>query len=140
MSSPIIGPVPAYNNPPIEPQFYQPSQFFIASIAMGQTTTVTTSMDQNYVIGQEVRLLIPPLFGCRELNQKTGFVISIPAADQVVLDIYSLGANPFVIPSVNTTQAQIIAVGDINSGSINASGRVNNITYIQGSFINISPN
>jgi hypothetical protein len=39
----------------------------------------------------------------------------------------------------NTTVAQIIATGDVNSGQTNSDGRTQNITYVPGSFINISP-
>ncbi len=134
----ISYPIPAYQNVPIEPQFYQPRQYFISDISLGQTTTVTTTVDHDYVIGQEIRLLIPPSFGCRQLNQQTGFVISIPAADEVVVDIYSLGGDSFVSSSAST-QPQIVAVGDVNSGPTNTNGRVSNISYINGSFINISP-
>ena len=134
----ISYPIPAYANVPIQPEFYQPSQFFISAITLGQTTTVTTTTDNNYVIGQEVRLIIPPSFGCRQLNQKTGFVLSIPASNQVVLNIYSLGGDPFISSSA-TSKAQILAIGDINSGQINSNGIISSINYISGSFLNISP-
>jgi hypothetical protein len=142
---PIISyPIPAYSNPPIEPQFYQPRQFFISAIATGVTTTVTTTVDHDYVIGQQVRLIIPPKFGSRTLNETTAFVIDIPAPDQVILDINSNGVDPFIstptfVPFETTTRAQILAIGDENSGRINATGRENQGTYILGSFINISP-
>jgi hypothetical protein len=139
MTSPIVGPVPPYSNPPIEPQFYQPRMYFISDISLGQTTTVTTSVDHDYVVNQEVRLIIPPSFGCRQLNQQTGFVISIPASDQVVLTMdSSRNVDPYIASSA-TTQAQIIAIGDVANGVINSTGRVLNGTYIPGSFINISP-
>jgi hypothetical protein len=134
----ISYPIPAYQNVAIEPQFYSPSRFVISAITLGKTTTITTMLDNNYTIGQECRLIIPPSFGCRELNQATGYVISIPSADQVVLDIYSAGGNPYIASSA-TTPAQILAIGDINSGQINNSGNMNTTTYINGSFINISP-
>jgi hypothetical protein len=92
----------------------------------------------NYVIGQQVRLIIPPTFGCRQLNEQTGYIIGINLPDQVVVDINSLGFNPYIASSA-TTQAQILAIGNINSGPTNT-GRTNNQTYIPGSFINISPN
>jgi len=137
---PIISyPIPPYTNPPIEPQFYQPSQFFISNISLGPTTTVTTTVDNNYVIGQLVRLLIPPSFGSIQLNERTGYVISLPASNQVTIDINSsVNVNSY-IASTAATQAQIVAIGDINSGQINSNGRTNNITFIPGSFINISP-
>ena len=134
----ISYPIPLYSNPPIEPQFYQPSRFVISAITLGATTTVTTSVDHNYVIGQEVRLLIPPSFGCRQLNEQTGLVLSIPTSTQVVLNIYSAGGDAFVASSA-PTQAQILGIGDINSGVTNSSGRTPTGTFIPGSFINISP-
>lgn len=134
----ISYPIPPYSNPPIEPQFYQPSRFVISNITLGSQTTVTTTEDHNYVIGNQVRLIIPPSFGTRGLNERSGYVISIPSSTQVLLDISSVEMDPFISSSA-TTKAQILAIGDINSGPVNDSGRVDNITYIYGSFINISP-
>lgn len=135
---PYVGPIAAYNNLPIETQFYQPRFYFIEDVDLGQTTTVTTTEDHDYVIGQQCRLIIPPLNGCRQLDEKTGIVISIPASNQVVLNINSsMNVDPFVSSSANT-QPQILAIGDVNTGQINT-GRTNNLTYIPGSFINISP-
>ncbi len=135
----ISYPIPAYSNVPIESQYYQPSQFFISDVTLGQTTIVTTTVDHNYVIGQQVRLLIPPSFGCIQLNNQTGFVIAIPASDEVELDIYSSGGDAYIASSA-TTKAQILAIGDVNTGVINTSGRMSTGTYIPGSFIDISPN
>lgn len=135
----ISGPIAPYSNVPIEPQFYQPSQFFISAITLGRTTTVTTTADMNYVIGQEVRLIIPQLFGTRQLNQVTGFVIAIPAANQVTLDIYSANMDAFISSSA-TSKAQIIAIGDINTGYQSSTGPLIPLVTIPGSFINISPN
>jgi len=135
----ISYPIPAYSNVPIEPQFYQPSRFVISDITLGQTTIVQTTEDMNYVIGQQVRLIIPPTFGTRQLNEQTAFVISIPNDDEVELDISSAGMDSFINSSA-TTKAQILAIGDVNSGVINSSGRTNNGTFILGSFIDISPN
>jgi len=57
MASTVISyPIPAYSNVPIEPQFYKPRQFFITGLALGQTTTVTTSMPMDYVVGQQCRI------------------------------------------------------------------------------------
>lgn len=135
---PIVGPIAPYINLPIQPQFYKPSRFVISDIELGQTTTITTTEDMNYVIGQQIRLLIPPSFGSIQLNGKDGFVIEIPQDDQVVVTIdSSVDVNAF-IDSDETTQAQIIAIGDINQGVENL-GRTNNTTFVPGSFINISP-
>lgn len=135
MSTPAIsGPIPPYSNVNIAPQNYQPSQFFISGITLGPTTIVTTTINNNYVIGQEVRLLIPPTFGCRQLNGLTGFVLSLPAANQIELSINSsVNVDPFVSSSA-ITQPQTVAVGSINTGN---TGLVSEVT-IPGAFINIS--
>jgi hypothetical protein len=135
----ISFPIPPYSNLPINAEYYLPNFFFISEVTLGITTTVTTTEDVNFVIGQLVRLIIPTTFGCRQLNGVEGYVISIPAPNQVILSIdSSVNVDPFV-SSAATTRPQILAVGDVNNGAINNSGRNNNITFIPGSFINISP-
>lgn len=138
MGSMFPGPVPPYTNPAIEPQFYQPSRFVISGITLGQTTTITTTQNTNYVVGQEIRLIIPQSFGSNQLNEKTGFVISLPASNQVEVNINSSQNVDAFINSTASTKAQILAIGDVNTGVTNSQGRVNNGTYIPGSFINIS--
>lgn len=141
MTNPFFsGPIAPERNPPINPQYYQPGVFFITAITLGATTTVTTSVNHNYVIGQLCRLLIPQSYGSYQLNEVTGNVISIPTANQVVLDINSTNADAFVAsPAYGPTKPQIVAVGDVNTGTINATGRSANGTFIPGSFIDISP-
>jgi len=134
----ISYPIPLYSNPPIQSQFYKPSRFIISAITLGTTTLVTTTVDHDYVIGQLVRLIIPNPNGTYQLNEKLGYVISIPADTQVVLDIDSSTYSLFQT-STNPTQPQILATGNINSGKINNNGNLNTGTYIPGSFQNISP-
>lgn len=136
--SPFPGPIAPESNPPINPQFFIPSVFVISAISLGETTIVTATDDMNYVIGQIVRLIIPSFCGAQELNEKEGIVIAIPASDQVELNIFSEGFTPFSAVAGNIPP-QIVPVGDINSGVVNAQGRTNNGTFIPGSFINISP-
>ena len=141
------GPVPAYANPPITPWYYQPSVFPIADITRGRTTLVTmdanttggTTVNPNYVIGQLVRFNMTFGYGIRQINKQQGYVISVPSTYVVEVDIDSRFYNDFdTTPTGATTPSQIIAVGDINSGQINSSGRINNLTYIPGSFRVIS--
>jgi len=136
---PYPGPVPYGTNFPINAQYYQPSRFVISNITLGETTTVTTTDNINYVVGQLCRLLIPPSYGCYQLNEVDGYVISIPAANQVVLDIdSSKNVNAFHSSSA-TTVPQILAIGDVNTGIISTTGRNIPSTNIPGAFINISP-
>ncbi len=139
MSTVITAPIPAFSNPPIQPQFYQPKVFVISNVVLGRTTTVTTTLDMDYVIGQLVRLIIPPTFGCRQLDEVEGYVIYIPSSNQVEVDIdSSRDVDPYTSSS-SLTPAQILAIGDINTGIISSTGRIIPTTNIPGSFINISP-
>lgn len=127
-------------NLPINSQFYQPSLFDISALTLGTTTTVTTSVNHNYVIGQVVRLHIPVAYGSSQISGQSGNVINIPAANQVVVTIDSTLANAFIpSPAHGPTPPQIAAIGDVNSGPINSTGSLNQGTFIPGSFINIGP-
>ena len=136
----IFGPIAPENNPPITPQYYQPSVFDIAAITNGTTTLVTTVVNNNYVVGQLVRLLVSQLYGARQFNEQTAYVININSSTQFTLGLDSSSFDVFVAnPTSGTTQPQVVAVGDVNSGPINSHGRMVNGTFIPGSFINISP-
>jgi len=140
MSTPAIrGPVPPYSNVNINAQFYQPSALVISNISLGVTTTITTTENNDYVIGQLVRLIIPPTFGSRQLNDKQGYVLSIPADNQVVVSIDSSRNVDQFVSSSATTKPQILPIGDINNGTTNVSGRLSTGTFIPGSFVDISP-
>jgi len=134
----IFGPIPPYSNVPINAQFYQPSRFVISDVALGQTTLVTTTANLNYVIGQLVRLIIPQENGCSQLNEQTGYVLSIPNPNQVEISINSSQANSF-ISSSGQVLPQILAVGDVNSGLTSSTGVNQTSTNVPGAFINISP-
>lgn len=133
-------PTPAYNNPPIQPQNYKPSRFVISAISTGPTTTITTSVNHNYVIGQLVRLLLQPTYGASQLNGKTGYVIAIPQSNQITTDLNSQVCDPFIpSPAYGPTLPQVLAIGDNNTGIISTTGRYVIPTTIPGSFANISP-
>jgi hypothetical protein len=134
------GPTPPESNPPINPQYYAPRRYVISDIYLGPTTSVTTTIDNDYVVGQLVRLIIPFGYGSNQLNNQEAYVIDIPTDDTVILDIDSQNYDYFN-PSFtgNLTLPQIIAIGDIGNGTTNGTGNVNESTFIPGSFINISP-
>jgi hypothetical protein len=137
-SSVITYPIPLYANVPINAFFYEPNGFDITAISLGTMTTVTTSVNHNYVIGNLVRLIIPFGYGCIALNEQTGYVVSIPASNQVTINLSSHNVTPFINAALKQ-QPQITPVGDVNSGQINTDGLINQGTFIPGSYINISP-
>lgn len=137
-----IGPNAPFRNPPINAEYYEPSRFVITAISEGINTVITTQIAHNYVIGQEIRLLIPVWWGAYQLNKETGFVINIPSPTQVTVGIDSVGISPFALSNPSPQypqQPQIIAIGDLNTGNINANGQLNYGLAIPGSFQNISP-
>lgn len=140
MSSTVISyPIPAYQNLPIQANFYSPSRFVIQNISLGNLTTITATTSMNYVIGQQIRLLIPPSFGSYQLNGVTGIVLDTPTTSSVLTNINSSqNVDAFTASSVSSVP-QIVAIGDINQGTTNAEGGVNNGTTIPGAFIDISP-
>ena len=135
----ISYPIPLYQNVPIQPQYYKPRRWVISGITLGQTTFITTTTDMDYEIGQEIRLQIPPSFGSIQLNGQKGFVLSLPATNQVEVDLNSSQADPFIASTSTVQSAEILAIGDINTGVTNTDGRNHQRTDVPGSFINISP-
>lgn len=136
----ISYPVPLYANVPIDPDAFIPSQYVISAITLGNPTTITTAINHNYVVGQQVRLLIPPSFGSIQLNQQIGYVLAISNPNQVQVSINSNNANAFIASPSTIQSAQIVAIGDINEGQTNTNGLSNQNLFIPGSFQNISPN
>lgn len=135
------GPTPPESNPPINPQYFSPKRYVISSVVLGITTEITTAVDNDYVIGQLVRVIIPYGYGTYQLNNQQGYVIGIISSNQVVLDINSQNYDNFNGSYThNLTPPQIIAIGDVGNGTTNNMGRVLNATFIPGSFINISTN
>ncbi len=137
----ISYPIPAYQNVPIEPQFYQPSRFVISAITLGQTTTITTTAATNYVIGQLVRLLVPIPYGSYQLNNLQGYVISLPSSTQVELDIDSSQFNAYVsspfVATISNISQTIPAVLTVNHPIYGASALVEGVsgmTEINGQY------
>lgn len=137
----ISYPIPPFQNLPIRADFFQPSVFVISNIQRGTTTLVTTTLNTNYVIGQEVRLIIPSGFGCEQINGRKGFVLSFNAPNIVNISIdSSRNVTRFNLSATVTIQSpQIAAVGDINTGITSSTGQNIPSTNIPGAFINISP-
>jgi len=138
---PIISyPTPLYQNLPIEPEWYSPRMFIITAITLGVTTVITTSVHMDYKIGSQCRLIIPNGYGSTQLNEVSAYVISIPAPNQVQLDIDSSNVNAFTTaPATQRNLPFILAIGDLNNGKINDDGNMRTGTTIPGSFHNISP-
>ena len=139
IGSVISYPIPPYSNVAIDADFYKPGRFVISNVTLGKTTIITTSVDHNYVVGQEIRLIIPANFGCFQLNGLLGYVLTIPSVNQVEVSINSSQNVNAYIAATSNQSPQIIAVGDLNQGYLSTTGLIVPNPGIPGSFLNISP-
>ena len=136
--SAIVGPIAPYSNVPIQEQFYEPRRYQIEDITKGKTTTVTTTADHDFVVGQQARINLPSEYGMYQINGRQALVISIPASDEVELFLDSTQFDAYVSATSNQVP-QIIPIGEFNSGYLSSTGRVVENINIPGAFINISP-
>lgn len=113
------------------PYIYFPGVSIITAIDLAATTTVHTTSAHNFVVGQQVAFRIPENWGTVELNSLPniltpgapmyGYVIAVTDYNTVVVNINSTAytafdSNPTVNESFGMTYAQIVAVGDVNTG------------------------
>lgn len=151
------------------PYLYFPGTTVISAITTGTTTTIDTASAHNFVVGQEVAFRIPSQWGTVELNSLPntlvpgspvyGYVIAVTDYNTVVVNIDSSAysaftSNPTVASVPGLSYAQIVAVGDVNTGGVQISSgsalypppytldigttRTNTINgpAIQGAFVN----
>jgi hypothetical protein len=151
------------------PSIYFPGETVISALTLGTTTTVDTASAHNFVVGQQVAFRIPSLWGTVELNSLPntltpgapvyGYVTAVTDYNTFVVNINSsamtaFASNMTVAQSLGMTFAQVVAVGDVNTGGVQISAnsalypppysqpigttRVNTINgpAIQGAFVN----
>jgi len=121
----------AYVMKVLYPFLYLPENNVISAITTGTTTTITTTMYHNFVVGQEIAFRIPTVYGTTQLNSLPnsvtpgspiyGYVTSITDNWTFVCSINSTGYTAF---NSNQTFAsfsglqfpQVTPVGDVNTG------------------------
>jgi len=117
------------------PDLYFPGDKFISAITLGSTTTVVTTSQHQFVIGQQVAFRIPIAWGPFQLNSLPnllipgspiyGYVVATTDLQTVVVDIdsstYTLYNANQLFASQGRTWPQIVAVGDVNSGGVQIS-------------------
>lgn len=114
------------------PDLYVPGVAFIDAIDTS-TNTITTTAPHNYVVGQEVAFRIPQVWGTTQLNSLPDVQIPgspiyyyVTAVTQLTFTVSAslAGFSAFninfnggaVIPTGSWSFAQVVAVGDVNSG------------------------
>ncbi len=125
------------------PDLYVPFNTLITAITTGTTTTIATSVNHSFVVGQEVFFTIPgtgfvntnPVWGTTQLDSlgvvnatgvpQQAYVISITNANTFVVNVNSTGFGAFTYPTsaqaaLGITFPQVMAIGDSNSGFVMA--------------------
>lgn len=118
------------------PFLYAPGASYISAITLGATTTIDTTSAHNFVVGQEVAIRVPEYWGTIELNSLPnnvvpgspiyGYVIAVTDYNTVVVNIDSSSYTAFISnqPFADVSGqsfAQIVAVGDVNTGGVQIS-------------------
>lgn len=118
------------------PYLYAPGVNVISAITTGATTTIDTTNAHNFVVGQQVAFRIPTQWGTTQLNSLPnvpipgspiyGYVISVTDYNTVVVGINSsaytaFNSNQPFLGTFGRTFAQIVAVGDVNTGGVQIS-------------------
>lgn len=129
-------PATAFVKKVLYPYLYAPGANVISAITTGTTTTIDTTSAHNFVVGQEVAFRIPTIWGTTQLNSLPnttipgspiyGYVVAVTDYNTVVVNINSTSYTAF-----NSNQpflsfpgqqfAQIVAVGDVNTGGVQIS-------------------
>jgi hypothetical protein len=101
-------------------EFY-PVSYLITAITNAQQATITTSIDHTLTAGQEVRILVPQIFGMYQINGTATDIVSVPTSNSMVVDADTTNFDAFVVPiATNITPAQLIPIGqDAFDGSAN---------------------
>ncbi|CAB4164621.1 hypothetical protein UFOVP816_53 [uncultured Caudovirales phage] len=118
------------------PFLYAPGVAPISAITLGTTTTIDTTVAHNFVVGQEVAFRIPNAWGTIQLNSLPnvlipgspiyGYVVAVTDYNTVVVNIDSsaftaFNSNQPYLSFTGQQFAQIVAVGDVNTGGVQIS-------------------
>jgi len=130
-------PAGAFVRKVLNPFLYVPEQNVVSAVTTGTTTTVTTTMYHNLVVGQEIAFRVPTVWGTTELNSLPnnvipgspvyGYVTALTDNWTFVCNINSSSYTAFnsnqPFASFSGQQfAQVVPVGDVNSGGFPYSG------------------
>jgi len=139
----MASPLNPYNLGLFNSGTYTPAINNLTAVTQANPAAVTTASNHNYVINQEVQFFIPPQWGMRQLDQLTGYVLSIPALNQFTVSIDTSTFDAFIIPTppplVVINPAQVSGIGEANYGQFSPGGVIALPQTVPGSFQNHVP-
>jgi hypothetical protein len=115
------------------PFLYLPGDNVVSAVTLGNTTTIQTTMYHNFEVGQEIAFRVPNQWGTTQLNSLPnlvipgspiyGYVVSITDNWTFVCNINSSAYTAFttniaVLNVPGLTFAQVVPVGDVNTGGL----------------------
>lgn len=138
------------------PDLYIPFGCAITTVTKASSAVITTAVNHSFVVGQEVAFVVPSQWGMTQLDSQTylqtsngipqqAYVTAI-TANTITVNINSTAFTTFAYPTsavaaLGVTPAQVLAIGDQNSGySLSSSAQVpylgitHGIIGIPGSF------
>ena|SRR5271157_2638923 len=121
---------------------YLPFVCNITAVTQAQQAVVTTAVNHSFLVGNEVTFQIPKQYGMRQLNGLNGSILST-TTNTITVNIDTTQFDAFSVPSVPATvvldPAQVLAIGDTNSGYQEIGNVVPIPQTIPGSFYNTYP-
>ena len=118
------------------PSLYAPSVSIISGITLGTTTIIALTTPGNYSVGQSVAFRIPSIWGTTQLNSLPNILIPGSPVYGIVTAVSASLTTPTITVSINSSAytafasnpafasypgekfAQVVPVGDANSGSL----------------------
>lgn len=98
----------------ITPSVWVPPFCWVTAITNAFQSTITTSFDHNYVVGQIVLLSVPKAFGMKEADRQQATILAVPATNQMTVSLNTSTFTPFAFPpasAVPFTFAQVSSIG-----------------------------
>lgn len=108
---------------PFDARFY-PRRRFITSISQAASAVIVMSVTHGFTVGQEVRIIVPDVFGMVEMDGLLGTITAInTTTNSITVDINSTGFTAFAFPTSaiaagGITFAQVVPVGEAAINSV----------------------
>lgn len=125
----------SYRVIPYDPLFY-PSHRYITAITAANPAVITLSVKHNYVVGQQVRVMVPAAYGMVEINNIVGNITAIDtSANTITTDIDASTFTAFAFPltaAVPFTPAMVVPVGETANANISNPNLLDDATLNSG--------
>ena len=109
---------------PFDPRFYPPTRL-ITSISKASSAVIVLSVTHQYVVGQQVRIIVPSAYGMTEMNNQLATITAInTTTNSITVNVDSTNFTTFAFPTsaiaaTGVNFAQVVPVGEaaVNSTS-----------------------